>query len=104
MRVLTWLLYTEIQQFVRYARSFRDHQESSDTPAAAGSLGLNSKLVAISGHTVYYQQVTAEGHTRMRTLFKARMSAEANLLPHVAHGIGPPDLAPVLQEEIDFDL
>jgi hypothetical protein len=41
---------------------------------------------------------------RVRTFLEARMSAESNLVPHIAHSIRASDLCPVVEEVLHLNL
>lgn len=72
---------------------------------------MNSRFTAIKGHTdeqssmsTRYEARTPTGRAARRTFFEARVSAQPDLLPHVAHRFGPSDVGPVVEEEAHLDL
>ena len=80
-------------------------ESSLSLPAGSLLCGLNSRWVAITGHTIGGGQFDKLGQGSLaQTFFKAGMSSETDLVPHITHSIRTSNFRPMVKEVLYLDL
>lgn len=80
-------------------------ESSLSLPAGSLLCGLNSRWVAMTGHTIGGGQFyKLEQSSLAQTFFEARMSSESDLVPHITHCIRASNLRPMVKEVLYLDL
>lgn len=80
-------------------------ESSLSLPAGSLLCGLNSRCVAMTGHTIGGGQFDKlERSNLAQTFFKTGMSSESDLVPHITHSIRASNLCPMVKEVLNLNL